>query len=200
MSNITNTLYKKAKRNTLTLSALAMCAVLLVGIASGCHHTKKITAAPVAAAEPPVMEASPVVELSETGENIAEIIPVFEKGLVANAAAAPQNAWIRSEKDLSEFCLKNKIKMPDGIDFEFKRSDLVVVYAGQKPSGGYAVVIDKVVAGKDQIAVYYTNFAPGTQCASANVLTYPIATARIPKNETVRNIKFLGTKATKICD
>jgi hypothetical protein len=65
---------------------------------------------------------------------------------------------------------------------DFAREMVVVVAAGEKPSGGHAVRIDGTSTAADgALVVHVTETAPGEGCMSTMQMTAPVDVVRIPR-------------------
>jgi len=66
---------------------------------------------------------------------------------------------------------------------DWQRRDVVVVTLGQKPTAGYAVRIDRIVATDWGLEVYVTEQAPDDDAIVAQVQTHPWAAALVFKTD-----------------
>ena len=65
---------------------------------------------------------------------------------------------------------------------DFAREMVVMVAAGQKPSGGHAVYVDGTSQGADGgLVLHVTETAPGTGCMSTMALTSPVDVVRVAR-------------------
>jgi hypothetical protein len=60
---------------------------------------------------------------------------------------------------------------PPAVDFT--QETVVVVFVGQKPSGGYAVEVVNVTWNYNEVFVHPVATQPGPECATASVVTQP---------------------------
>ncbi len=90
--------------------------------------------------------------------------------------ATPQNVVIKTFKDWQAF-------WPGQIapDVDFETFMVVGVFAGTKPTAGYAVEILDVKTLSDKILVTYREINPSTGALSAQVLTQPYHLRLVPK-------------------
>ncbi|MEM4605608.1 MAG: protease complex subunit PrcB family protein [Candidatus Pacearchaeota archaeon] len=65
--------------------------------------------------------------------------------------------------------------------FDFDKSSLVVVFAGEKPTGGYSIEIKKIIEKKDRLVIYAEEKKPGAGCFLTQAISYPFDVARIEK-------------------
>lgn len=56
---------------------------------------------------------------------------------------------------------------------------LVMIFLGQRPSGGYKIVVDKVEKKSDQVTIFYSEKKPEGMAIS--VISYPSSVIKIPK-------------------
>lgn len=69
---------------------------------------------------------------------------------------------------------------PPAVDFT--REMVVVVAAGERPSGGWAIRVDRIVAASDGGAtVYVTTVRPDPACMQTMAVTSPVAVVRAPR-------------------
>ncbi len=64
---------------------------------------------------------------------------------------------------------------------DFTRDMVVLVAAGQRPTGGTSVRVDGVAAEPGGAVVRYTVTEPGAGCMSTQVITAPVVVVRVPR-------------------
>jgi hypothetical protein len=92
-------------------------------------------------------------------------------------------------------------KEPPPPPINFEKEMVVAVFAGQKPTGGYSVKVEKVVyaAGRKTVWVVYSEKAPGPDAMTTQVLTYPSHVVAVTKVEgEVKFVKSESEEARKL--
>ncbi|MEO0963697.1 MAG: protease complex subunit PrcB family protein [Planctomycetota bacterium] len=88
----------------------------------------------------------------------------------------------------------------DAVDFsrvDWRRRDVVTVSLGRKPTSGYEVRIDRIVATDWGLDVYVTEFSPRPGQPVAQVVTHPWAAALVYKSDnTVINNLYITRAAS----
>jgi hypothetical protein len=201
MRHTTKKSWRSTTANNLNLGLMGIAAVFIMNTNTACRSHKPV-------AEAPVMQAQVEEILFENAEDFAEmpsigeITNLYPKDMISNGGKSPQNVTIHNAEELKIFCTKNEIPVPEIADNILEKYDLTIVYAGQQPSGGYRISIDKVVQKPNKIAadaltILYTLHIPAADCAATDALTYPIATAFTPKNRG--GSQFLSDKKDDGC-
>jgi hypothetical protein len=72
---------------------------------------------------------------------------------------------------------------PDPPRVEFEREMLIVVALGERPTGGYGIVVDSAETRPDGLFVTVRTIAPGKGCMLTQALTQPVDIARVPRHE-----------------
>ena len=80
---------------------------------------------------------------------------------------------------------------------DFTTQMVVIVALGEKPTAGYGAKITGFSRNGGGIVVHVTAFAPGAGCATATVLTYPVAVARLRSHDGP--VRFDFTRTTRDC-
>jgi hypothetical protein len=62
---------------------------------------------------------------------------------------------------------------------DFNRSMVVAIFAGEKPTGGYSVVVDRVTSNGSTVTVHYHVAGPPRDAMTIQALTYPFCLIRI---------------------
>lgn len=75
----------------------------------------------------------------------------------------------------------------DDITYKISGRD-ITLYWGEKPSGGYAVTINSVKQVGSTLMVNYSLKSPSPGEMVPTVVTYPKATAKIPKGKPIKNV------------
>src|SRR5689334_21222345 len=94
----------------------------------------------------------------------------------------PKNVVIRDQKTFSavwkEHIGMGETPMPK---VDFKKYDVIAVFIGPKPTGGFSVKIDDVKRGKTDAVVIATLAKPGPGTSTTQAFTYPYAMKAVPK-------------------
>jgi hypothetical protein len=62
---------------------------------------------------------------------------------------------------------------------------VAVVALGQRPTGGFAILIDSAETIAGGVTVLVRAIAPGPTCGVTQALTQPVDIARLPRTDTV---------------
>lgn len=68
-------------------------------------------------------------------------------------------------------------------EVDFSAVDVLALHAGQRPSSGYAITIEKINPNDDNLVVSATETIPGKNCMLLAVLTFPFHYAAITKTD-----------------
>ena len=63
---------------------------------------------------------------------------------------------------------------------DFGTTEVIGVFAGTKPTGGYAIEVSKVVDGIDARTIYVNIVKPGANCVTTESVTSPFAIITLP--------------------
>lgn len=66
---------------------------------------------------------------------------------------------------------------------DFHREMVLIAAMGARPSGGYRVVIDRVIDRPRDIQVIVKHLSPGPNCGAIAAVTYPVDVVRIPSSD-----------------
>ena len=66
---------------------------------------------------------------------------------------------------------------------DFAREMLIVAALGERPTGGYGIVVDSAEARSGLLLVTVRTIAPGKGCILTQALTQPVDIARVPRHE-----------------
>lgn len=86
----------------------------------------------------------------------------------------------------------------DRPDVDFTRNVVVVVAAGQRPTGGYGIAIDQVTQADGQLTIQVVETTPGPNCVTAGAATQPVDVVVIPE-VAPRGWSFLERKDIRPC-
>jgi hypothetical protein len=66
---------------------------------------------------------------------------------------------------------------------DFEAHDVLAVFEGLKPSGGYEITVAEVVDGPSVREVTIRHVEPGASCITTSVITSPFELVVVPKND-----------------
>jgi len=72
---------------------------------------------------------------------------------------------------------------PDVVQPDFSTEMAVVASMGQKPSGGFEIVIDSVTRHERGSIVFVTEKSPGSNCVTTGALAEPVHAVRAPRTD-----------------
>lgn len=81
---------------------------------------------------------------------------------------------------------------------DFNRDVVVAVAAGQRPTGGYEIAVDRVTQSDGQLTVEVVERAPGPNCISTTSLTQPVDVVVVPAADA-KSPSFLERKEIRGC-
>lgn len=81
---------------------------------------------------------------------------------------------------------------------DFTRDMVVAVAAGQRPTGGYEIAVDRVRQANGELTVEVVETAPGPNCVTTASLTQPVDVVVIPAL-TARSWSFVERKEVRGC-
>jgi hypothetical protein len=81
---------------------------------------------------------------------------------------------------------------------DFTRTVVVVAAAGQRPTGGHEIAIDRVTQADGELTVEVVERTPGPNCMTTASLTQPVDVVIVPASDT-RSWSFLERKEIRGC-
>jgi len=81
---------------------------------------------------------------------------------------------------------------------DFNRDVVIAVAAGQRPTGGYEIVIDRVAQSGGQLTVEVVERTPGPNCMTTASLTQPVDVVVVPAADA-KSPSFLERKEIRGC-
>jgi hypothetical protein len=99
------------------------------------------------------------------------------------------NAWAQFWSELG-------IGDRPGVDFT--REVVVAVAAGQRPTGGYEIAVDRVTRADGQLTVEVVERTPGPNCMTAASLTQPVDVVVVPAADA-QSLSFIERKEIRGC-
>jgi len=104
-----------------------------------------------------------------------------------------QVAWVNAWASLSP--VGAPIAAPPNVDFG--REMIVLVALGERPSGGYSILVDSAAANSDGVTVWVGTSSPGPHCGTTLALTQPVDIAKLPRIDAP--VRFVGTSKVIDC-
>jgi hypothetical protein len=80
---------------------------------------------------------------------------------------------------------------------DFSQETVIVAAMGSRPSGGYDISIESIVASGDVVDVFTKSTSPGVRCATTQALTSPVVIMKIAAVE--RPVQFHDQAETRNC-
>jgi hypothetical protein len=81
---------------------------------------------------------------------------------------------------------------------DFNQDVVVAVAAGQRPTGGYEIAIDRVTQTNGGLTVEVVERTPGPNCMTTASLTQPVDVVLLPAADT-KSLTFLERKELRDC-
>lgn len=109
---------------------------------------------------------------------------------------------VRSEgewRDLWAQLATDRIPRPTAPVIDFSERVVVVAAMGTRPTGGYAIRIDRVSYAGDTLWVEVTSVTPGAGCMTTQALTAPVAAVSVERRPNV-SARFLDREETRDCE
>lgn len=119
---------------------------------------------------------------------------VLERGTQAGVLSEPYFAVVKSEKEFSDLYGKihsGELPAPQPPPVDFGESFIVVIAAGEKPTAGYAVEVDRVVREGPKLKVEVRYVEPSPERMLATVITRPYALVRIERQAGLETVVFV---------
>jgi hypothetical protein len=159
-------------------------ALLLIALASG------VLGCTQPLAPEPLTTPVPVVRLR------AEPYPLtFSSGLTQ-----PQRLVIRDPAAWTEVWAAVWLRhspLPELPQVDFAREMLVVVALGERPTGGYGILVDSAAAKPGGLTIWVRTISPGPGCAVTPAVSQPVDIARLPRSEGV--VRFQDRSEEHAC-
>ena len=92
---------------------------------------------------------------------------------------------------------KGQSPLPELPQVDFAREMLVVVALGERPTGGYGILVDSAVATPGRLEIWIRTIGPGPGCFVTQALTQPVDIARLPRSERV--VRFHDRTEERAC-
>jgi len=92
----------------------------------------------------------------------------------------------------------SELGVGDRPSVDFNRDVVVAVAAGQRPTGGYEIVIDRVTQSGGQLTVEVVERTPGPNCITTASITQPVDVVVVPAADA-KSPSFLERKEIRGC-
>jgi hypothetical protein len=108
----------------------------------------------------------------------------------------PRNVVVRDAKAFAALWKQHQVAGTAPFpSVDFKKHDVVAVFAGSKPTGGYTVEIGEVKRAKEAATVAVVLLKPGPGSMVTQAFTSPFAMRAVPK--LPKNVKFEVTEKAR---
>lgn len=177
-------------RNTLFVLALCIVAILL-GLFLFLYNPKALTG------KPGNDQSAQVATASLSATPVA--FTVLEAGGNAQEAEERKNVAARDQESFDRLW-----KMAHGAEelaaptIDFSKEYVIGVFAGRKPTGGYAIEVTDVQDLGDERTLTVTVTSPGETCVVTDALTSPYQLIRVPVS--THFLKAVDTAVTNACE
>jgi hypothetical protein len=113
-----------------------------------------------------------------------------------------KNTYVVSNEDdwrgLWSMAYANQVPEPELPAVDFEKEMVIAVFAGEFPSGGYEVKIDRLDEYDDVIIITFVITSPGAACGNTEALTQPFHIAKIKKTD--KEISFVERNEVNDCE
>ncbi len=116
-----------------------------------------------------------------------------------NYAIRSQAEWQKLWQQMQPEAFLPKSTRVDSLmsKIDFNQQMIIAVFQGQKPSGGYGIVINKLQRDNKQIEVFIEEKSPGADCFTTQALTYPYHV--IVTEKSAQKVVFTSRQSTSAC-
>lgn len=80
---------------------------------------------------------------------------------------------------------------------DFSREMVVVAALGQRPTGGYSILLDSATMTMQGLTVSVRLVSPGMNCSVTTALTQPVDVSRLPRTDEA--VEFVERAETQTC-
>jgi hypothetical protein len=92
----------------------------------------------------------------------------------------------------------SELGVGDRPSVDFNHDVVVAVAAGQRPTGGYEILVDRVTQSEGQLTVEVLERTPGPNCITTASLTQPVDVVVVPA-ASAKSLSFLERKEIRGC-
>jgi hypothetical protein len=82
---------------------------------------------------------------------------------------------------------------------DFEKNMIIAVFQGQKATGGYTIMITKIIETTNTIDVYVTETSPGENCIVTQAITSPYHSIELKNSEVEKTVRFYEDTILKDC-
>jgi hypothetical protein len=75
---------------------------------------------------------------------------------------------------------------------------IVVAALGQRPTGGYSILVDSAQLTVESLTVTVRRVSPGNGCFLTQALTQPVDVSRLPRTDNA--VEFVDRAETRACN
>ena len=122
-------------------------------------------------------------------------VTVLEQGVQTPGVTSQVNYRIQNTKDFAtlwKMVYGDNAPTPPTVDFA--SDEVLAVFDGQHPTGGYTISITQIVDEKGTRKVYIQHQKPGASCAATQETTSPFEIISVPKtSNTITHIDQVNT-------
>ncbi len=136
---------------------------------------------------PVIVEGITEDPLPSSGVAFTEIT----SGSLATQVSAAKNYVISSADDFAP--LWKQITSTHIPTVDFKQYSVIAVFAGERPTSGYGIAIDKITDTPDKRIVHIVLTVPGKNCVTNQTATSPYAVVQVPAS-TLMPVKEMVTQ------
>lgn len=104
-----------------------------------------------------------------------------------------QVAWVKAWASL--WPAFAPIPAPPNVDFDHEM--IVFVALGERPTGGYSILVDSAGTDAGGVTVWVGTLRPGSHCFTTQSLTQPVDIARLPRIDAP--LRFVDTSKVIDC-
>ena len=114
----------------------------------------------------------------------------------------PLREVVRSDEEwraLWARLVAGRIPRPDAPPIDFSEQVVVVAAMGSRPTGGYAIRIDRASYAGDTLWIEVTSVSPGAGCVTTQALSAPVAAGAVERRGEI-SARFLDREETLDCE
>ena len=82
------------------------------------------------------------------------------------------------------------VPTPELPEVDFDQQIIVAVFAGEKPSGGYTVKVDRILQTDEAVTVYVVEDSPEPEEMTITVISYPYQMVKMPYTDLPVDFEF----------
>lgn len=144
--------------------------------------------------------------MTETFKTGAVNVEQIDQGQYGDIVEGTETV-LRNEQEYSTFWMMmhaDRDSVPDWPAVDFENQVVVAVVMGERPTGGYSVDVEEVMASEDgnQVRVEYTETVPGDNCGVTHAITSPYVLAAVGTQDQPiqdEDFTFSGFEESRSC-